>query len=447
MKAKYSLWLIILLLWGISLYVVAPRQTKTEKTSAINTQTAASAAVPEAHSLAAALSAKTSFLTGTVTSITFGQQYTAADISQAVTQFFGSYTYAGSRFAVQAFSITFTSKDYDGTPVAIHAQVFVPSVKEPAQLPVYVFASGTTGIGDLCAPSLEQPTKRRWGWYRENMLAYASRGYLVIFPDYTGFNDASRPQRYFSKKAEGYMLLDAIRAMFNFFNQREVTELAVRPARAVFVGGYSQGGHAAFAAADLHAEYAPEVPLTGVITYGGTTDVEALLREGAAYGPLVLYYYMMMYGQGQVNPADFLLPQWLPTFESDASTMSVDVFQHHFGFDASRLYTPKFLTALKQGTLAATFPALSQLLADNRTGYGGHKLPALVIQGGDDFIVTTKTQTQFVTHLQELGSEVQYRILPHVTHRDTRAAGFAASVSWMQARLLELGLPLPIASN
>lgn len=70
------------------------------------------------------------------------------------------------------------------------------------------------------------------------MLAYAGLGYIVIFPDYLGFNDSDRPQRYFSKLAEGHVMLDAVRAVFRFF---ESPGHAVRPSPAVFLTGYSQG--------------------------------------------------------------------------------------------------------------------------------------------------------------------------------------------------------------
>ena len=116
--------------------------------------------------------------------------------------------------------------------------------------PVLVFGSGTTGIADAGAPSLEQPEVRRLGWYTANMLAYAAQGFIEIFPDYIGFNDPARPQRYFSKAAEGHVMLDAARAASSLAS---APGTPVRAAAKVFAAGYSQGGHAAFSAADLRA--------------------------------------------------------------------------------------------------------------------------------------------------------------------------------------------------
>ena len=102
---------------------------------------------------------------------------------------------------------------------------------------------------------------------------------------------------------------------------------------------------------------------------------------------------------------------------------------------ATTLYTPRFLAALKSGTLARDFPALSALAAENHTGLSGHGLPALVIQGSLDFIVTDTTQTRFVTTLRKLGSQTRFLIYPNVTHRYTRHAGFNASLVWMQEQI------------
>ncbi len=369
---------------------------------------------------------------GTILSVEAQYDSGTADLARSIPRFFESYKAPAPRWPVRKYLVTFSSLDFDGSPVTIKAQFFVPLIDGEAELPVYVFASGTTGVGDECAPSLERPETRRWGWYEQNMLAYATLGHIVMFPDYTGFNDPARPQRYFSKLAEGRMMLDAIRATLAFFPR---DGLKARPSAAVFTAGYSQGGHAAMAAADLRPEYAPGVPLAGVITYGSTNDVEALVREGPAYAPLIFYSYLSMYGSDRIRPADYLLPKWMPSFEADASTMAVDEFQVHYGFDWKKLYRPEFAASLYAGRLKQDYPGLAAALAENHTGLSGHGVPALVIQGGDDFIVTNPSQGKFVYALRNAGSAVQYEVYDGVSHRYTRMAGFHESLAWMAARV------------
>ncbi|PKL26087.1 MAG: hypothetical protein CVV47_02860 [Spirochaetae bacterium HGW-Spirochaetae-3] len=374
---------------------------------------------------------------GRIVSIEPAGVFETASIRASLPKFFEGYGSPRVDYPVAKYIMRFSSLDFDGSPVTIKAQVYVPVVDAWSQRPVYVFASGTTGIGDNCAPSLETPDTKRWGWYEQNMLAYAAIGYIAVFPDYTGFNDPDRPQRYFSKLAEGYMMLDAIRATLDAF---PLQGSAAVPSKAVFTAGYSQGGHAAMAAADMRAAYAPDLPLAGVVTYGSTNDVEALVREGVAYAPLIFYSYRSMYGGDAIRPAEYLRESWMPTFDSDASTMPVDEFQKHYGYDYRKLYDPAFATALYGGKLASEYPELHRLMADNHTGLSGHGIPALVIQGGADFIVTTATQTRFVVALREKGSAVRFFVYPKVSHKYARMAGFDASVSWMDGVAAGLGV-------
>ncbi len=296
-----------------------------------------------------------------------------------------------------------------------------------------MFGSGTTGISDTCAPSLEIPEEIRWGWYKQNMLAYAGSGFITIFPDYLGFNDPDRPQRYFSKEAEGHVMLDSIRAIKNLYEMEEFSELKATPADEVFTAGYSQGGHAAFAAADLYSDYAPEVELTGVIGYASTNNIATLFREGVCYGAEIIYTYMKMYGEDQIIPADYLNSKFIPTFEEDASTMCVDVFQYYFSYDSKNLFNEDFHKALYGETLAEDYPVLFKYMEMNNTGLSGHGIPAFVVQGGTDFIITTKSQNIFVDELKALNSEVQYTIYDGIPHKYTRMAGFADSVIWMNS--------------
>jgi acetyl esterase/lipase len=271
------------------------------------------------------------------------------------------------------------------------------------------------------------------------MLAYAAQGLVVLFPDYLGFNDPSRPQRYFSKPAEAHAMLDGIRAVFRYF---EDSRRPVRPVRKAFLAGYSQGGHAAFAAADLLRSYAPELSLGGVIGFGATTDVEALLREGPAYAPLIFYTYSVMYGPAEVDPPAYLEEHFARSLAKDLSEMCVDQFQTYYGFDGAKLYRPEFHRELYANRLAASYPSLAKRLAENRAGLSGHGLPALVLQGGADHVVSDATQARFVEALRKAGSAVRYIVYPEAPHKGIRQAGFAASLDWM--RRLARGEPAPL---
>jgi pimeloyl-ACP methyl ester carboxylesterase len=367
---------------------------------------------------------------GTILEAELFASYSLDELRRSTPGFFEHYEVPEPVLPVQHWKLRFYSTDTDGSQVIIHAQLFVPEIDGSREFPAYVFASGTTGLSDASAPSLEIPEEERWGWYTQNMLAYAAQGFIVMFPDYTGFNDPERTQRYFSKYAEGYMMLDAIRAMNSFFDEDLGEGTGARPDGHVFTAGYSQGGHAAMAAADIRPLYSPDVPLTGVITFGSTNDVEALFREGVAYGPLILYSYREIYGEEAIDIGRYLLPRWIENFEIEAQGRLPE-FQATYGFSQERVFTPEFRDALNNRTVERDFPELYALMAENHTGHSGHGLPSLIIQGGRDFIVTTATQAIFVNRLRELGSQVRFLVYPNATHRYTRHAGFRATVWWM----------------
>ena len=331
--------------------------------------------------------------------------------------------------AVETYGLRYLTTGLDGAPTEVFAQLFVPVYATPEARPLYVFGSGTTGIADKCAPSREAEYPHPLGHYRAYMLAYASRGFVGIFPNYLGFDDPERTQAYFNALAEGRVMLDAVRAAYAFFEQYPATASL---SGAVFTAGYSQGGHAAFAAADLRPTYAPELPLTGIIGYGATTNVARLLREGPYYAPYIVQSYSTTYGEA-FDPAAVLNARWLPTLQNDVGTRCVDEVQTYYPFDSKLVYAPEFAAALYGDTLTASFPNVARILEENRTGLSGHKLPALIVQGEDDVIVRNPTQTLFVSELCAAQSSVLYLSFPAVRHRYTRQIGFEPSLAWMES--------------
>lgn len=363
---------------------------------------------------------------GTLTYVSFRETLTPAQIRQLAAPIYGQYGVPELAANVDTYDIRYLTTDLDGTLTEVVAQLFVPVYTVPTERPLYVFGSGTTGIADQCAPSQNDA----FGFYRPYMLTYASRGFIGIFPDYLGFNDPSRPQLYFNAQAEAHVLLDAIRAARNFFAAHETV---VRLSPHTFVAGYSQGGHAAFAAADRRPEYAPELTITGIIGFGATTNVERLLRDGPYYAPYIVQSFRHTYGDARFNPESILASRWLPTLETVASVQCVSEAQAFYPFDANQIYAPAFREALYGDRLAEAFPEIKEILERHRTGLSGHGIPSLIVQGAQDIIVTNATQRQFVRELCATGAPVDYLELPGVRHRFTRAAGFEASVSWMEA--------------
>jgi len=369
---------------------------------------------------------------GSVTSLVYQERLSAGEIDRDGEPLFEAFPRPDARFGVDIYEVRFMTRDADGTPIEALATLYLPVSREVRTAPVLAFGSGTTGIANRCAPSLEVPEEIRWGWYRQNMQAYAGQGVIAIFPDYVGFNNDEIPQRYFSKAAEGYLMLDALRAVRSVYEQfpGEI-RTAVVPGSGNVTAGYSQGGHAALAALDMNEGYAPELRLDGGIGFGSTNSVEMLMKEAGYYSPYIIYTYLQIYGPERVDPSAILQERWAATLEEDVMRMCVDEFQYYYPYEREPLYTEAFYNALYEDRLAEAFPRFKAILDENVSGLDGHRKPVLMIQGNQDIIVTNPAQREFVRRLRDSGSDVELIEMEGVRHRHTRPAGFARSVDFI----------------
>jgi acetyl esterase/lipase len=359
------------------------------------------------------------------------ERWSAEEVGRRAAAVFGTHGPPAVTNAVDPWHLRFVTTGIDGEPDLVSAQAFTPVAPPSGPPPLLVYGAGTTGVAAVCAPSREGLLPAPLGSYRELMAPYAARGVTVVLPDYLGFDDAERPQAYFVAEAEAHVMLDAARAMVALYARAQGLG-ALRGD--VFVGGYSQGGHAAFAAADRHADYAPEVPLRGAIGYAATTDVTELLATAAYYAPFVLLAYRSTYGPA-IDPAQVLAPRFAVNLEQEAGSFCVDRAQQVYAYEGERTYTPEFHRALQARDLAPLTPALALALEQNSTGLAGHGFPALVVQGGRDVIVRDVTQERFVAALCAAGSSVRYHHVPGARHRDTRPAGFEPTLTWLWERV------------
>ena len=375
---------------------------------------------------------------GSLVEVIYEERLSRATVRQRAAAAFGRFGMPEVENDVDLYQLRFVTTGLEGELAVVSASLFVPVDPPRGPSPLYVFGSGTTGLADLCAPSREAALPQPLGEYRGYLAPYAGRGIVTVFPDYLGFENPMRPQAYFHAASEAHVMLDAARAARFFFSEAPwLGELQ----DAVLMGGYSQGGHAAFAAADLRPWYAPELPLLGMIGYGATTDVLPLFVEGPFYAPYVLASWSAIYGPAQVDAASVLADRWLPSLQREALSVCVDRAQQIYPFDVDAMYTPAFARALRAGTVPIDYPGLYALFQENRTGLSGHGLPALVVQGGRDVIVHDRTQERFVSELCARGSDVTYLNVHDARHRETRPAGFEAAVHWIHER--SAGLPAP----
>ena len=153
------------------------------------------------------------------------------------------------------------------------ALVFTPpaSVMQPTNgWPIVVWAHGTTGVADKCAPS-----RQGLGGNEVLLKALLASGYVVVAPDYEGLGEPSEQDAhpFLNVKSEAYSITDAVvatRAYLTSLNKKTNGQwLAV---------GHSQGGQAVLGA----AQYASRAKLDykGTVAVAPASNLALILAGG-----------------------------------------------------------------------------------------------------------------------------------------------------------------------
>ncbi len=157
----------------------------------------------------------------------------------------------------QAIRILYSStsgKD-SKTPIVVSGSIHLPKGTPPKEgWPVVLWAHGTVGLADACAPS--------WSGRSYRDVQYLNRwlkeGFAVVATDYEGLGVAG-PHLLINKPMLAYSILDSGRAALK-------TKLPL--ANKFVIVGQSQGGAGAVAASSYSATYAPDLNIKGSIGTG-----------------------------------------------------------------------------------------------------------------------------------------------------------------------------------
>lgn len=350
------------------------------------------------------------------------------EVEDFASPLFDGYDQPESRYPVEVWEI-FVLGPYPGhQPTPVRVQVFVP-VMEAIPRAAYLFAPGSTGLINPCRASREHVAGIRWGLYRAHVLSVAAQGFVGILPDYPGFEDPALTQPYFHKETEAANIFAVLEAVDRWLDDRipggisNMTRVAA---------GFSQGGHAAFAAADYNDRFGGYLPIDGAIGYGPSTDISALLQEYPGVAPMIVQSFVRIYGSEAFDPYAILQRQWAERLEYDTTRQCVGGMQAYYPHDAEGLLQKTFFQALRDGNLADAYPSIATIVAENNAGVDSHGVSALILQGTNDIVVSTESQTRFVEMLRAAGNDVRYIIYDGARH-DTRQVGFFEALSWIDS--------------
>lgn len=186
------------------------------------------------------------------------------------------------RWPVAAQQVMYTTRLQDGSPTAVTG-TFIDAAgpwQGAGPRPTVVIAPGTSGQGDQCAMSqafatgvtLTADPSVSLSANQEAPAAavWSALGARVLVTDYIGLGTPG-VHTYANRIEEAHAVLDGARAANNLAGTGSETPLVL--------WGYSQGGGATAASAEMQPDYAPELNLKGTWAGGPVADLAAILER------------------------------------------------------------------------------------------------------------------------------------------------------------------------
>ncbi|MFF3941525.1 lipase family protein [Streptomyces phaeofaciens] len=346
----------------------------------------------------------------------------------------------------RATRLMYKSTDSTGRPVAVTGAYLEPTAawKGAGARPLIAVAPGTMGQGDQCAASLglEHPllvNGQTLSVGYEDLAIYRmlARGIAVVVTDYAGLGATDRLHTYVNRVDEAHAVLDAVRAA------RSLDGTSLTAASRVALFGYSQGGGATAAAAELQPSYAPDVPLAGTYAGAPPADLAAVTRaiDGSDLaGALGWSVNGFLQSDPALEPiADAHLNAAGRAALKDLSTMCVG--------DALLAYNSARSTSwTKNGRslndVIASEPALKAFLEDQRIGTIAPASPVRLATGTADDLVPHAQARALAVAWCAKGADVTYKpvILPSlgralINHFMPLLTDQGDAISWLADRL------------
>lgn len=183
---------------------------------------------------------------------------------------------------IKSWQIIYQSENATGETIAVSGTVLVPRKRWwYGPRPIVGYSVGSRGLGDQCAPSF---TMSKGTDYESSLvLKLLRKGWAVAVSDYEGLGTPGI-HTFMVGQSQGRVALDVIRAALQL-NEAKLSRKAP-----IALMGYEQGGTSASWAAQLAAQYAPELNIVAAVVGGVSADLE----ENGRYLDGTLYMGMAL---------------------------------------------------------------------------------------------------------------------------------------------------------
>jgi hypothetical protein len=347
----------------------------------------------------------------------------------------------------KATRLMYKSTDAQGKPVAVTGAYVEPTRKWKGQgpRPLVGMAAGTMGQGDQCAPSLalQHPlivNGETVSVGYEDLAIYRllNEGVSVVVTDYVGLGTTDRLHTYAERFDQAHALLDAVRAAFRLPR----TSLTAKSRIGLY--GYSQGGGASAASAELQPRYAPELHLSG--TYAGAPPADlAQVIKGIDGSALAGALGWSVNGLSQIYPEikrvlNAHINAGGRTALKDLSTTCVGDAIFRYAFTSSRQWTNDGRSVSE---VIAASPSVNKILARERLGSLKPAGPVRITTGVLDDIVVHSQARRLAVSWCAKGANLTYKpvTLPNLgdklltNHVGPLLADQSDAIAWLTDRL------------
>ncbi len=324
------------------------------------------------------------------------------------------------------YRLMYRSSDTHGEPNAVTGTLLVPEREWRGEgpRPLVSYAPGTQGVGDDCAPSKKLALGLEYeGPFVAGLLAL---GYAVVVTDYEGLGTPGM-HTYVNRASEAHAVLDAAKAA------QRVPGSGLSSDSPVVLAGYSQGGGASAAAAELVDEYAPELDVKGA--YAGAppanlAEVAPVLDGHYAAGFLGFSLLSLDAAYPEVDLDDVVNDEGKRVMDEIAEACTEDAILRYAFMRTSEL--TKDGRALEEYLDEEPY---ASVVGEQRIGERAPDVPVFVLHSRLDDIVPYGQGRRMAVDWCERGGTVQFTTSYVPSHIGGMLRAYPQAVAWLSAMI------------
>lgn len=335
---------------------------------------------------------------GDITYQKFYQTFTSADAATFIKNAGKATTSESAKWStdqlgpptnsVDAYIIEYVSINHNGEKIPVSGVVLIPQQTTPMPLLVYQHA---TILENSKAPSVSITSDS--GQSNTLLGSFACNGYIVAMSDFVGTgqpNCLNDPSEYLYADSEAANGVDMLIA-----TEQLLAQLKVKTNSQLFLSGYSEGGQAVSALADLIQSDYPQYAITAAVFMEGPYNMNAVMNnlletpggvilDGTAVGSLIcakaIYAYQNIYNWGPMNaifnpPFDTRIAKDFGKPNTAMVKLAID-----FPKNTDNMFYSSFLTNVKSG------PASIDIAANNTDNWVP-KMPVTFLTSTADTLI------------------------------------------------------------